>query len=777
MIGQTDMNIKHITFLMAAVVMLTMPSHVPAKSDVNLQSERYIIKFKANSKNSVINALANSQGKIKLTSDKHRMIAVNLPAQAAKQFKSRNDVEFVELDPKRYLLAEEVPYGIGMVEAVHDNQHPFMMGSANTNMTVCIMDTGYDLGHEDLPNHIGVTGSDGYASYNSGNWFEDGHGHGTHVSGTIAALGNNGKGVVGVNPNDNLKLHMVKVFNSQGAWAYGSDLVVAIDQCMAAGANVISMSLGGSGSSAAENNAFQAAYNAGLLSIAAAGNDGNSGLSYPASYDSVVSVAAVDSSGNKASFSQYNSQVEIAAPGVAVKSTLPNNSYASWNGTSMATPHVAGVAALVWNYFPECSNHQMRIGMALSAEDRGGVGRDNSYGYGIVKAKAMYDLFDTSAGCDVGDFPPPPEPTQLVNGEALSNLSGVSGDELMYQLNIPSGATDLIFSISGGSGDADLYVKFGAIPSVTSYDCRPYRNGNNESCSFSTPQTGIYYVMLRGYSSFSGVTLATGFDTLIPNESPSSEFSYECTNLSCTFDGSGSGDSDGNITSYSWNFGDIDSGSNSASGMNVSHTFSADGDYTVTLTVVDDGSASASSSQTFNVVDLTPNQPPTASFTASCTDLGCDFDADSSNDSDGSIATYSWNFGDGNGGSGKTSSNTYAAAGGYQVILTVTDNDGDTASSSQTVTVSEPEQPIDDDITLTLSGTSVKRTKYVDLIWANITGSEVDIYRVKKRKTKTITIANDGAYQDSFNGGGTYIYKVCQAGSTTICSADKTIIF
>jgi len=704
------------------------------------------------------------------------MIAVNLPAQAAKQFKSRSDVEYVELDPKRYLLVEEVPYGINMVEADHDNQHPFIIGNSNENMTVCIMDTGYDLGHEDLPNHIGVTGSDGYANYNSGNWFEDGHGHGTHVSGTIAALGNNGKGVVGANPNDNLKLHMVKVFNSQGAWAYGSDLIVAIDQCISAGANVISMSLGGSGSSAAENNAFQAAYDAGLLSIAAAGNDGNSGLSYPASYDSVVSVSAVDSSGNKASFSQYNSQVEIAAPGVGIKSTLPNNSYASWNGTSMATPHVAGVAALVWNYFPECTNRQMRIAMALSSEDRGGVGRDNSYGYGIVKAGAMYDLFDTPEGCDVGDFPPPPEPTQLVNGEAVSNLSGVSGDELMYQLNIPSGATDLSFSISGGTGDADLYVKFGAIPSVTSYDCRPYRNGNNESCSFSSPQSGVYYVMLRGYSSFSGVTLATGFDTLIPNESPSSEFTYLCNDLVCNFDGSDSTDYDGNITTYNWSFGDIESGNNNSSGVNSSHTFSGDGDYTVTLTVLDDASASASSSQTFNVFNA-PNVEPTASFTFSCTDLGCDFDADSSSDSDGSIATYSWNFGDGNGGAGKTSSNTYAAAGGYEVTLTVMDNDGDTASSSQIVTTTEAEQPINGAITLSLTGSSVKRTKSVNLVWTNLTSNYVDIYRTKKRTKKFKDIINEGSFTDSFKSGGTYIYKVCQAGSTEVCSPEKTITF
>ncbi len=110
-------------------------------------------------------------------------------------------------------------------------------------------------------------------------------------------------------------------------------------------------------------------------------------------------------------------------------------------------------------------------------------------------------------------IPPTPTPvgTQLYNGVAVSNLSGSASSMRNYYMSVPAGASNLSFEISGGSGDADLYVKFGSPPTTSSYDCRPYKSGNNETCTFSTPQTGIYYVMLRGYSSYSGVTLKGSF--------------------------------------------------------------------------------------------------------------------------------------------------------------------------------------------------------------------------------------------------------------------------
>ena len=117
----------------------------------------------------------------------------------------------------------------------------------------------------------------------------------------------------------------------------------------------------------------------------------------------------------------------------------------------------------------------------------------------------------TMAGFKGGSTPPPPTGNELDNGVAVNNLSGSQGAQINYTMQIPAGASNLSIQTSGGSGDADLYVKFGSAPTTSSYDCRPWRNGNNETCDFSSPQTGTYYVMLNGYSSFSGVSLVGSY--------------------------------------------------------------------------------------------------------------------------------------------------------------------------------------------------------------------------------------------------------------------------
>ncbi len=168
----------------------------------------------------------------------------------------------------------------------------------------------------------------------------------------------------------------------------------------------------------------------------------------------------------------------------------------------------------------------------------------------------------------------------------------------------------------------------------------------------------------------------------------------------------------------------------------------------------------------------TENSPPTASFTAGCTDLACDFDGSGSSDSDGSIASYDWTFGDGSGGSGQTVSHTYAEGGTYTVTLTVTDDEGATDSSSQDVTVDEPASG---DITLSATARKERGLQKADLTWSGATSTDVDVYR---DGALVATTANDGAFTDHIDqrGGGSYVYQVCEAGTTT-CSNEATVTF
>lgn len=474
--------------------------------------ERYIITYKNENKNAVIGKNGKAprtevaaeqmlkakglEAKMYLQSIGASVVEANL--SQVKELLQDSRIASVEVDPKRYLYdvqiaADSVPYGISMVQA---NQ----VSDANAaNTKVCVIDTGYTLNHADLPN----TGVTGFAFSGHGSWNSDGNGHGTHVAGTMVAL-SNGQGVVGTLPSGQAGVHIVKVFNDAGNWTNASNLIQAIESCRTAGAKVVNMSLGGSSSSTAEATAMTNFYNGGMLLIAAAGNGGNTSFSYPASYDAVVSVAAVDSSRNLASFSQRNSQVELAGPGVGVNSTWNNGGYNSISGTSMASPHVAGVTALVWSNHPTCTASQIRAALNATAQDRGTAGRDTSFGFGIVQAKAAHDRL-TANGCSGGGGGGTNPPT---GGGTYPNLAASTGNWLRSSYNIPAGVASVTFTISGGVGDADLYVRSGTAPTTTAYTCRPYLDGNSEQCVINNPQAGTWHVGIRAYSTFSGVTLS-----------------------------------------------------------------------------------------------------------------------------------------------------------------------------------------------------------------------------------------------------------------------------
>ena len=671
---------------------------------------RYIIQFAPGAAGQGKAAVQAFGGEIKvdLTDRSVNAVAVTLPAQALNGLQNNPNVALIESDSRVFPMAERIPYGIPMVQAD-------LVSDVNaSNQKVCIIDSGYHIGHSDLQD-LNVTAT---FDSRSGDPFIDSCGHGTHVAGTIVAL-SNGEGVIGVLPSGLVGLHIVKTFGDDNwtggscSYTYSSDIVDAGYKCADAGATVINMSLGGGSYSSTADAAWSDILNnRNVLPVAAAGNSGNTAYSYPASYPGVVSVAAIDSNKNLASFSQRNDQVELSAPGVAVESTVPYGSqgvlvsgseynsspmdrsasgsasgslvngglcdatgnwsgrvvlcergsisfsekvanaeaggavatviynnepggflgtldcngpswracssgpavslsqedgqilvanelgntasvsttvtapasgYDTYNGTSMATPHVAGVAALVWSYVPELSATDIRTVLQVTAEDLGDPGRDNSFGFGLVQARAALDYL----GIDSGDPAPEPEPE---------------------------------------------------------------------------PE---------------------------PNQPPTAAFSFSCTELACNFDGSASSDSDGTVETYSWSFGDGSSGS----GSMVSHTYAADGDYTVTLTVTDDEGASDSTSKLVTVEAIPEPEP-------------------------------------------------------------------------------EPEPG---DITLTADGYKVQGRWRTDLAWSGAEGANVDIYRDGSLLT---TVANNGAYTDATNirGGGSLTYQVCEAGTST-CSASVTAFF
>ncbi len=257
---------------------------------------------------------------------------------------------------------------------------------ASGGVKVGIVDTGIDRNHEDLAGKtVDCAAVQLLTNAVREGTCTDQNDHGTHVAGTIGATANNGVGVAGVSFNSQFAI--CRALN-----ALGSGTTAGVANCITylagKGVKVISMSLGG-GSSTTLQTAVRNATNSGSLIIAAAGNDGDATLNYPAAYAEVVSVAATDRNDARASFSNANSDVEIAAAGVDVLSTKRGGGYVAFSGTSMATPHVAGVAAIIAARNPSFGQAQIRAKLQTSVDDLGAPGRDPQFGFGRVNlAKA-----------------------------------------------------------------------------------------------------------------------------------------------------------------------------------------------------------------------------------------------------------------------------------------------------------------------------------------------------------------------------------------------------
>jgi serine protease len=427
--------------------------------------------------------------------------------------------------------------------------------------------------------------------------------HGTHVTGTIAALTNNAKGVASMAYG--AKVVPVRVLGKCGGSV--SDIVDAITWASggtvtgvpanANSAKVLSLSLGGGGACGSFQAAITGARNRGSVFVVAAGNENqNVTNSSPANCSGVISVAATTRAGARASYSNFGSTIVISAPGGAgtggtadILSTLNtgtttqgSETYAYYAGTSMATPHVSALAAAIFSINPGltpdevknyltanarplpgacsggCGAGIINAQATLAAVSGGGANTPPTANFGVTTSGLTANFTDSSTDSDgtivsrswnfgdggtstatspshtyasagtysvsltvTDDDGAPNTRTQSVtvtsggggnvlqNGVAVTGLAATTGNSITYTMSVPAGSTNLVFQSSGGTGDADMYVRFGSAPGTTAgtYDCRPYLNGNNETCTFAAPQAGTWYVTLRAYSSFTGVTL------------------------------------------------------------------------------------------------------------------------------------------------------------------------------------------------------------------------------------------------------------------------------
>jgi serine protease len=461
----------------------------------------------------------------------------------------------------------------------------YVYNTSATNVNTYIIDTGV------LGSHSQFTGRmiGGYSAISDGRGTTDCNGHGTHVAGTVAGSTHGiAKGA---------RIAPVRVLGCDGSGS-NSGVIAGMDWVTANHVKpaVANMSLGG-GASSATDDAIARMTNAGVIVVVAAGNDNSNACNYsPARAASAITVGSTTSNDARSSFSNYGSCLDIFAPGSSITSAwyTSNTATNTISGTSMASPHVAGVAALYLADNPTASVSQVtnallsaatpnkvssagsgspnrllyslfsgggggdttapstpgslaasatsssQINLSWNASsDSGGSGlagyklercsgascsnftqiattTSTSYAASGLSAGTTYRFrvraYD-GAGNDSGYSNIASATTSSSGGSTLSkgvpvsNLSGAAGSEQRWTMSVPAGASNLSFAMSGGSGDADLYVRYGSAPSTSSYDCRPYTSGNNETCSVTSPAAGTWHVMVRGYSSFSGVSL------------------------------------------------------------------------------------------------------------------------------------------------------------------------------------------------------------------------------------------------------------------------------
>jgi PKD repeat protein len=503
-------------------------------------------------------------------------IAASVPEAAIDGLSHNPNVTKIEDDLTVYAVDAELDrcWGVERIGAgtVHAG------GNKGAGVKVAIIDSGIDYTHPDLnANYV-----DGYDFVNGDDDPMDDHGHGTHCSGIVAAE-DNGTGAVGVAPDADL--YGLKVLAANGSGSY-SNVIAALNWCVFGpdgapdtgdepGIQVTSNSYGSSGyPGSMVELAFNRAEAAGIINVCAAGNSGNSAgtgdnMIYPARFDSCIAVAATTISDVRASFSSTGQQMELAAPGAGIYSTVPGGGYQSWSGTSMACPHVSGVVALMI----KAGVADIRTTLTTTADDLGAPGWDPQYGYGLVNAVAAVGA--------PGD--PDPEPV----------VAEFYGDTL--------------------SGDAPLGVQFYDLSSgnPTSWSWTFGDGGKSTARDPSHIYTsaGNYTVTLTAIGpGDSDIEIKTNYidvtESATSPQAPVASFYGSPTNGYAPLTVHFTDQSTGIVESCSWNFGN----GGSSNAENPSHTYTSVGTYTISLTVSNTGGSDTLTRSSYITVNLAP--PP-----------------------------------------------------------------------------------------------------------------------------------------------------------------------
>lgn len=338
---------------------------------------------------------------------------------------------------------ESIPYNLA-----HINAATAWNCNLGAGVIVAVIDTGVDLDHPDLQQNL-VAGKTFVSGTTSPN---DDQGHGTHVAGIVAGVGNNG-GIIGVAPE--ARIMPVKVLNSSGNGSI-FDVADGISWAVDHGARIINLSLGSSQNSSTLTSAVNYAYTKGAFIVAAAGNCGDGSYllngctfqdqpQYPAALSNVMAVASVNAADSQSSFSNEGSYVEIAAPGSDIVSAYAGGGYESISGTSQATPHVAGLAAMIWSQSPAFSNEQVRARIQATAYDLGTSGRDPKYGYGLIDVEAAL----RGSGLTVLAEPP----SVSVPAEAGEAAAFVAGEVLIKVRSSDVSASSIIEKLDSAAGE------------------------------------------------------------------------------------------------------------------------------------------------------------------------------------------------------------------------------------------------------------------------------------------------------------------------------------